>query len=341
MRANGGIMRFGLIGCGLFGKLRADALQKTNLAKLVAVCDQDNSKLSSILPGLEIVRENNWRNLIQRTDLDAVIISTPPGLHAELSIAALDAGKHVISEKPLARNALEGERILQASQRNGKFIATGYNFRFYPPVITAKELFDSGLIGELDHIRAYAGYSAGTQEYPWMHDVDVVGGGALKDNGTHLIDLVAYFLGDVVEISGSMTNGIWNFPGLEDNGFAILRNSAGNVAMLQASWTEWAGYRFAVDLYGKLGCIRLTCYPMRVEAIWSKTVGGPFQRKKYRFPKIFIMEHLRSYRWVVVQSLILEMDAFVNAANGQSTPIATGGDGVRALIIADSVTQPK
>src|SRR5215472_10510544 len=97
-------LRYGLIGCGEIGKLRAEGLRRSGRA-LTAVSDLDAARAARVAAGAAVERE--WRNLIERPDVDAVIVSTPPALHAEMTIAALRAGKHVLCEKPLARTTEE------------------------------------------------------------------------------------------------------------------------------------------------------------------------------------------------------------------------------------------
>ena len=333
-------MRFGLIGCGGIGQLRADALREIPSAELTAVSDIDNDRAKSVASGHSSAIESDWRKLIQREDVDAVIVSTPPSLHAEMCIAALNAGKHVLCEKPLVRTVEEGRQILKVAENTKKYLATGFNYRFYPSILKAKELLDEGRIGELDHIRSYAGYTAADHNHEWLHDMSVMGGGALRDNGIHLIDLTRYFLGEVEEVKGLGSEAVWGFDGCEDNGFALLRSTEGKIAVLQASWTEWRGYKFVLDLYGSRGTIRASCFPMTTQIIWSQTRGGKNQTETFYFPKVFFMEHLRSYRWVVVQSFILEFEAFMKAVRGEPSEIATGLDGLRTVEIAASAVQP-
>jgi predicted dehydrogenase len=192
------------------------------------------------------------------------------------------------------------------------------------------------VIGELDHIRSYAGYSATGHNQPWVHDADTVGGGALRDNGVHLIDLTRWFLGEVAEVKGFATDHVWQFPGCEDNGFALLRSGAGRIATVQASWTEWRRYQFRVEIYGSLGCIRASCFPMMLEVVTSAEPGGATQRKRDWFPSWVIGEKLKSYRWVVVKSFVTEFEAFAAALGGARTPLATGLDGLRAIEIAQA-----
>ncbi len=332
-------MRFGLIGCGGIGQLRAQALARLNSFQLTAVSDVDLTRANDLAARSRAAAVEDWRALLDRPDVDAVIVSTPPSLHAEMCLAALRAGKHVLCEKPLARTPAECQAIVDAAEKYRRFVATGFNYRFYPSILKARELLDSGLIGELDHIRSYTGYSATDHTHAWLHNAEVMGGGALRDNGIHLIDLTCYFLGQVAEVKGFATNSVWQFTGCEDNGFALLRSSAGKIATLQASWTEWRGYRLLIEIYGSQGCIRTSCFPMLTQVVWADERGGQTRKKSYLFPKTHLMEHLRSYRWVVTQSFILEFQAFVDAVQGRPSPVGTGWDGLQTVRIADEAAR--
>jgi predicted dehydrogenase len=332
-------LRVALIGCGEIGKLRAAALARVPAMRLVVVCDADRARAASLSPVPHARVETDWRRAVAGEDLDVVIVSTPPSSHAEIAIAALGAGKHVLCEKPLARNPIECRSMTDAAARAGRVLATGFNYRFYPPALKARELVDSGVLGRIDHVRAYTGYSAATHHQAWLHDAAEMGGGALRDNGIHLIDLTRWFLGDVAEISGRTSGGVWGFDGCEDNGFAILRGVSGATATLQASWTEWLGYQFRVEVYGTLGALRLRCFPMLLDAAWSAERGGKAVRRRWWFSKVHVMEKLRSYRWVVVESFVLELETMARAIAGEKTPLATGIDGLRAVEIADAISR--
>ena len=328
-------MKIGLIGCGGIGQLRAEAAIKAKGIELSALCDVDLSRAKILAAQYGGLASDDWRVMVQSDEVEAVIVSTPPSLHAEMCIEALRAGKHVLCEKPLARTTQECEAVLAAARESNRFLATGFNYRFYPSMVKAREILDSGIIGDLDHIRSYTGYSAQEHDHEWLHDINVMGGGALRDNGIHLIDLTCYFLGGVAEVKGFTTNHVWGYDGCEDNGFALLRNEQGRVATLQASWTEWRRYQLLIEIYGSRGCIRAWCFPMMTQVIWAKQTGGPTERKMHWFPKTQLMEKLKSYQWVVVQSFVHELGAFVEAVQGTQNQIATGQDGALAVQVAD------
>lgn len=327
-------MRLGIIGCGEIGVVRAAAAAEVPSLEISAFSDVDRTRADTASARYGGAVEPDWRKLVERADVDAVVISTPPHLHAEMGIAALESGKHVLCEKPLARSPAECRRMVEAADRYGRFLATGFNYRFYPSIEKARSLVDSGAIGEVDHIRSYAGYSAADHSHAWLHDAWTMGGGSLRDNGIHLIDLTRYFLGEVAEVKGYSSGRVWSFPGCEDNGFALLRSNAGRIASLHASWTEWRGYKLLVEVYGTRGCIRAWCFPMLVQLVEAGDRGRRIRRKFDFFPKTLIMEHVFSYRWVVKQSFVKELKSFSAAVGGAAGEIASGLDGLRAVEIA-------
>ena len=348
-------IRIALIGCGEIGWLRAEAVARLACPawsrrersrrgghhgfRLSAVCDIDANRGRALAERYRVPLESDWRSAL-RDDVDAVIISTPPPLHAEMCVEALGRGKHVLCEKPLARNPDECHRIVNAAQKAGRHLATGFNYRFYPAIVTARRIVDSGRIGELDHIRSYAGHPGGSEfTRPWVHDVNVMGGGALVDNGIHILDLTRYFLGEVAEVKGFRTGGIWKFAGCEDNAFALLKSSDGKIAALQASWSEWRGYRFWIEVFGTRGCVRASYPPMFAQAIWFEKPEGRPKREWFFYPGFQLLERLRSYRWTVVRSFVEELSAFARALAGERTAAATGLDGMRAIEIAHAVYQ--
>jgi predicted dehydrogenase len=331
-------VRIGLIGCGEAGSLRAMAIARLAGFRLVAVADIDTSRAQAMAAQYGAAVESDWRTLVQREEVDAVLVSSPPPFHPAMCVEALQRGKHVLCEKPLARTPAECREVLAAAAQNNRVLATGFNYRFYPAVMKAREILDAGVIGKLDHIRSYAGHPGGKEfTHPWVHDANVMGGGTLLDNGIHLIDLTRYFLGEVEKVQGVATGRIWHFPNCEDNGFALLQSPTGQVASLQASWSEWRGYRFYIEIYGTRGCVRALYPPMLTQVVRMQEPGGRLRRKFYLFPRLQVIERLRSYRWTGLQSFMRELAAFARTIHGEHTPLALGRDGLRSVQIAYAV----
>ncbi len=114
----------------------------------------------------------------------------------------------------------------------------------------------------------------------------------------------------------------------------MLRGRAGKFATVHASWTEYKGYRFEIEVYGTRGLIRVSCFPMITEVVTVESPGQRARRKRHLFPLVHILEHIRSYRWVVTRSFEEELGAFRDAIRGATTPLASGHDGRVAVEIA-------
>lgn len=333
-------LRVALVGAGGIGSLRARALSQTPDLVLADVVDLDKRRRDQVASRYQARASDDFNDVVQQDDVDIVIVSTPPNLHAEMVMAALTAGKHVLCEKPLATNVQDAEEVCALAEAKGVLLKTGFNHRYFPCMAFARQLIASNELGEVIYVNAYAGHPGGEEfGHDWVHDGTVTGGGSLVDNGIHILDLVRFFLGDdeVITAKGYIANLIWPFEDAEDNGFALFRTRQGKVAQLHASWTHWRGYYFAVESLCSRGYVKASYPPMLVE--WGKT-PKPGIRSKRRFnifPAFQIQERLRGWQWTVVETLAQELGDFAAGIRaGRSVP-ATGYDGLRALQMAHAV----
>ena len=166
----------------------------------------------------------DWRDLVARDDIDVIDIVTPGDSHAEIAIAALDAGKHVLCEKPLANTVDEAERMADAAARaaqRGVFAMVGFTYRRVPAATLARDLVASGRIGEIRQVRAsYLQDWLADAESPmtWRLDKSLAGSGALGDIGAHAIDLAQYITGDRLEsVSGTLQTIVSDRPLLAES----------------------------------------------------------------------------------------------------------------------------
>ena len=246
-------MRVGIVGCGLIGNKRAKALGRDD--RLVAVADTDLGRAEALAryhAGCEAGA--NWAALVSRKDVDAVVVATTNDMLAPVTTAAVGAGKHVLVEKPAARSAAEIEPVVAAAreafEKSGVVVKVGFNHRFHPGFQKAREIFESGAMGEMMFVRARYGHGGRRgMEKEWRGDPTIAGGGEMLDQGVHLIDLARWFLGDFPEVAGHVGRYFWNWQ-VEDNGFALLRTDNGQTAFLHASCTEWKNL-FSFEIYGK------------------------------------------------------------------------------------------
>jgi predicted dehydrogenase len=241
-------MRLTIIGCGLIGSKRAAAAAAH---EIVAVCDPDAERRERLARQTSARALADWREAIG-VDTDAVIIATPHDQLAPIALAAVEAGRHVLVEKPAGRRPAEVAPIVAAAKARGRIVKVGFNHRFHPAIARAKVLADEGQIGPLLFIRGRYGHGGriGYQK-EWRFDPEISGGGELIDQGSHLIDLSRWFLGDLTLAYGAVPNYFWPAR-VEDNCFLALEGEEKRVAWLHASWTEWKNL-FVFEIMGRDG----------------------------------------------------------------------------------------
>ena len=278
--------KIAIIGCGLIGRKRAAALAG---GALVFACDLDEVRarsLAALVPGC---RATTNAEEVFASDVDVVIISTLNHALAPLALSAVQAGKHVLVEKPAAKTSGELEKIQAAAMAAGVRVRVGYNHRFHPALQKARELVDAGACGELMMTRGRYGHGGRTgYDREWRANPELSGGGELIDQGVHLIDLAGWFLGDFTRIEGHATTSFWDMK-VDDNAFLSLRTAAGKTAWLHASCTEWKNL-FSFEIYGRTGKLhieglggsygveRITYYKMLPEM-------GPPETTAWEFPR--------------------------------------------------------
>ena len=246
----------GIIGCGLIGAKRANALGAQ--ARLVACADIQHSRAVALASRSDnAVALADWRALLTLHSIDVVVVATLHDSLADITHAALSAGKHVLVEKPAARTAAELQPVIDAQQRFGGKVHVGFNHRYHRALRKARALIDSGALGPLMFIRARYGHG-GRPGYDreWRANPALSGGGELIDQGPHLIDLARWFLGDFVDITGYAHTYYWDMP-VDDNGFMLLKTAQHQVAFLHASCTEWKNL-FSMEIYGRDGKLEIS-----------------------------------------------------------------------------------
>jgi predicted dehydrogenase len=245
----------GIIGCGLIGLKRAKALGVQG--ELVACADIDLGRAESLAAKSGAKAFQDWRKLLRLPNVDVVIVATLHDSLAEITRAAAEAGKHILVEKPAARNSAELESVMAAAEKFGVKVHVGFNHRYHRSLRKAKEVVGLDALGELMFVRARYGHGARIgYDKEWRSDPELSGGGELIDQGPHLIDLSRWFLGEFTEVQGFAHTYYWDMP-VDDNGFMLLKTSKKQVAFLHASCTEWKNI-FSMEIFGKLGKLYLS-----------------------------------------------------------------------------------
>jgi predicted dehydrogenase len=315
-------MGVGIIGCGLIGQKRAKNLAG---AQLTAVCDTDLARARA-LAGDSAIATTSLPELL--ASCDAVIVATPNFALAPAGLEAIRAGKHVLLEKPGALHSRELETLATAAAEHRVQVRLGYNHRYHPALLKARELFEAGALGPLMFIRARYGHG-GRRGYDreWRADPKLSGGGELIDQGVHLIDLASWFLGPFTTVAGQAATLYWDMP-VDDNAFLHLQTAGGAIAWLHASCTEWKNL-FSFEIYGRDGKLHIEglggSYGLERLA-WYKMLPemGP--------PETTVWEYPRGDR-----SWELEMAEFLEDIRLSRTPQPGLREGIATLQVVERI----
>lgn len=190
-------VRVGLIGAGgIAQKRHIPALTKHPDVDLVAICETRTEVLNKVAADAEIAHKfTDYHELVNMDDLDVIVVCTPNFLHEDPAVAALEAGKHVFVEKPIALNADQGQRMVDAAQKAGKKLMVGYCWRWNPDAAALKSFIKSGEMGDIYYARVQALRRRGIPSWGVFTQKEKQGGGPLIDIGCHIIDLTLWLMG--------------------------------------------------------------------------------------------------------------------------------------------------
>jgi predicted dehydrogenase len=270
-------LRVGIIGCGLIGNKRAEAIGGDRLVACFDVVHERGDTLAAKYGGESCVSLKDFF----AKQLDVIIVATVHSELAELAIAALQAGAHVLVEKPAGIGTAQVDRVARVASQSGRRVKVGFNHRFHPGIARAVNEARSGIYGQLLHLRSHYGHGGRLgYEREWRADPKLSGGGELVDQGMHLLDLSYWLLGDLPLHSSILRTQFWNAP-VDDNAVLLLAGPGGvgtpdPYALLDVSWTEWKNTFFleiacrdakllVEGLAGSYGPQTLRIYKMRPE----------------------------------------------------------------------------
>jgi predicted dehydrogenase len=272
----------GMVGYAFMGRAHSQAWRTVGrffdlpyTPRMAAICGRDRAAVAAAAERLGwSAWETDWKRLVGRDDVDLVDVCTPGSSHAEISIAALEAGRHVLCEKPLANTVEEARAMAAAAERaatGGVRAMVGFNFRRVPAVALARELVGAGRLGAIGHVRAaYLASHALDPELPlaWRHQASEAGSGALGDLGAHAVDLAQHLAGDRIAGVSALTETFVRerpLPGgggargpvtVDDAALFIARFGGGALGSFEATRLA-AGHTegLAVELNGELGSV--------------------------------------------------------------------------------------
>ena len=254
------MIRLAMLGTGTIAHSHAQAAQSTADCQLTAIVNHRPESMARYAGEYGIKRQYaNLDALIAAGGIDAVIVGTPNALHAEQAIAALDAGIHVLLEKPMAMNAVEARAILAASESSSGLLQVAHCLRFIPDLAALRDLISAGAIGDIVRTNGY-GVHAGWGPDGWFTQRALAGGGALADMGLHAIDAARFVLGDPAPRSVFARMGsYYGDYDVEDTGLVVIVWANGVYSTVEFGWRQPHGEAVvgSTHFYGREGYARL------------------------------------------------------------------------------------
>lgn len=265
-------LRVGVIGCGA-GVFHLEGYQEEPRAKVVALAGLDTDRCEMLSKKFDVPRVyRDYQDLLADDDIDAVSVAVPNILHMPVALAAFEAGKHVLIEKPLARNAEEGVRMVEAAREHNKLLGISFQRRTRHDVRLLRDAVERGEFGRVYYSKAWWMRRSGIPGLgTWFTSKEAAGGGPLIDLGVHVLDMILYILGNpkVTSVSantyaeiGPTGRGGWSLRRqkvtdtnpyeVEDLATAFLRLEDGGTLLLEAAWASFTEMNddFGVQLYG-------------------------------------------------------------------------------------------
>jgi len=313
----------GIIGLGYIGKVHLRNSLKLTDANLVAVSDISKRSLNEAKKDGAKKTYTSYEKLLKDPQVDAVVIALPTHLHFECAKRAAEAKKHILLEKPIARNVAEAEEIVSAAQRNAVRLMIGYPLRFNKVMIPVKEQIKSGFLGDVEVAHAInvgsGPFYHRAQDYApspvpeWWFKKELTGGGALIDLGSHMINLFRWYFGEITDIKSHL--GYRFNLDLEDHAICIAQFESGTTGVINVGWFSQK-YQVKVELFGT------------VEHVIASNIPP---NRMIAAAQMLIMNN--STFW---QPHVAELGYFVNCIANDIQPSPSGKDGLKDLEAIES-----
>lgn len=248
-------LKFALIGTGGIAQTYAQAFQTSNCCRFVAACDTNRDSAKAFAEPFNAKSFSDYKTLAETSEIDAVIISTPPNSHAEIAGFFMNRGKHVLCEKPLCLSAAEARAMIETAEKAGVVFTMATKFRYCEDVVKAKAILASGVLGEV--VQFENAFTAKVDmSRRWNSQKEISGGGVLIDNGTHSVDIIRYFLGAITDVLALETSGTQNLP-VDENVKLLAKTENGVAASVDLTWGINKELPNFISIYGTNGTLHI------------------------------------------------------------------------------------
>lgn len=326
-------LRCAILGFGKMGRIRRQTLQGLPGCSVVAVYDPQ--PIADLPPGVR--QATHIAEILEDDTIEVVLVCTDNSHLQALTVAALDAGKHVFCEKPPGRNLAELQKMIDAEQRNaGRKLMFGFNHRHHGSILHTKQLVDSGEYGKILWMRGRYGKSVDKDFLShWRADKQAAGGGIFLDQGIHMLDLFLMLVDDFDEVKAFVSNLYWQLD-IEDNVFAIFRNPQGQVASLHSTMTQWR-HIFSLEIFLERGYITINGLKTSSNSYGDEAMTVA---KNRTLPPEASWTEEENFVFPVDDSWDKELGLFVDAIRRDTpVPVANTRDALKLMRLVEKVYQ--
>jgi predicted dehydrogenase len=319
-------LKAALVGVGVAGQVgHIPAWKKLEGVELVALCDRDIEKATRVAQRFGVpVATSNFEDVLADPEIDLVDVCTPNFLHAPLAVAALESGKHVLVERPIARTAAEAEKMVRAAEKAGRHLACALSHRFREDTKILKRFVDRGELGDVFYSKTgWLRQRTDWRTEEWRQQKSVSGGGVLMDLGVQMLDLALYVLGNPKVESVSASAHRAGKAEVEDSLVALLRLEGVGVLNLEVTWGLLMEKDFAyLNLFGQSGAALWN--PLRIH----KGMHGSL---------VNVTPAVDSPRNVYKGAIDAQIAHFAECVKKGTTPIATGAELLQVMRLVDAI----
>lgn len=239
----------------MIANVHADAIRRIDNAELIGVADNSYEFALKFAQKWGVKAFNDYNELLLNKEIDVVCVCTPSCFHAQNAIDALNKGKHVVLEKPMAITVEDTDKIIETCAKTGKLLTVISQLRFSKDIIKIKKLIEDGAFGKITLCELNMKYYRSPEYYsssPWKGTLKFDGGGALMNQGIHGIDLLEFIMGDIKNVEGKAKTLFHNIE-VEDTAVAIVEFSSGALGTIIASSCAYPGFNRQITICGSDG----------------------------------------------------------------------------------------
>ncbi|MDE1844362.1 MAG: Gfo/Idh/MocA family oxidoreductase [Thaumarchaeota archaeon] len=313
-------MKIGIVGAGLQAKRRGPIVLQSK-HEIVSITAEHLDLAKPLAKELGCKPVSNWMDVVN-SGIDALLVCTPPHVHAQISIEAMKKGIHVLCEKPLCTTMSDAEQMVKTAKENNVILKCGFNHRYHPAIRQVKKWVDEGQIGEITFIRSIYGIGARPDvQKEWRSNPKIAAGGQLMEQGIHCIDLMRWFVGNPNEVVCLTSTPHSLIEPLEDNAFVTFKTEKSQLVNIHSSILQWKNH-FSFEVFGTGGYAIMDglggSYGVEKAILGKRDPFGPFA------------ENIVEFRGGDV-SWKLEWEEFENSIKTGKEPEGNGTDGYESL----------